>query len=89
MTSGRPLRRKAPKGTGSLGKDYQPGKSGLCTYCHIWPTPGISCLGNGVHQLSTDAKVTELNIPTPVQKNIGRFDICKRERNVISSTSDR
>lgn len=50
----------------------------LHTYCHIRPTPSISCLGNRVHKLSTDAEITELYISTSVQKNIGRFDVCKR-----------
>jgi hypothetical protein len=62
----------------SMNNGYQARKLGLHTYCHVWPTPSISCLGNGVHKLSTDPKVTEFNISTSVQKNIGRFDICKR-----------
>ena len=84
------LSSRAPKGTGSLCNDCQ-ARFGLCTYCHVWPAPSISCLGNGVHKLSTDAKVAEFNISTSIQKNIGRFDICKTQMSfnvqVINQTS--
>lgn len=75
----RSLGSRAPKGTGSLCNECQARRFGLCTYCHVWPASSISCLGNGVHKLSTDAKVAEFNISTSIQKNIGRFDICKTQ----------
>lgn len=53
-----------------------PGCAGIYPFRrHVRPAPCISCFGNGVHKLSTNAKVTEFNISISVQKNIGRFDI--------------
>lgn len=57
------------------------------THRHVRPAPCISCFGNGVHKLSTNAKVTEFNISISVQKNIGRFDICKGKKFKLLSLS--
>jgi len=37
---------------------------------HIRPTAGISSLGNRVNQLSTDAKVTHLNIAQCIKQEV-------------------
>lgn len=50
------------------------------THRHVRPAPCIPRFGNGVHKLSTNAKVTEFNISISVQKNIGRFDVCKGKK---------
>lgn len=50
------------------------------THRHVRPAPRIARFGNGVHKLSANAEVTELNISISVQKNIGRFDVCKGKK---------
>lgn len=44
---------------------------GKNSYCHVRSAASISGFGYGVHQLATDAKVTELNVAIPVQENVG------------------
>lgn len=50
------------------------------THRHVRPAPCIPRFGNGVHELSANAKVTEFNISISVQKNIGRFDVCRGKK---------
>lgn len=47
------------------------------THRHVRPAPCVPCFGDGVHELPANAEVTEFNISISVQKNIGRFDVCK------------
>ena len=48
------------------------------TYGHIWSTASVSSLRDGIHQLTTDAEITEFNVSIGVQKNVRRFHICKQ-----------
>lgn len=50
------------------------------THRHVRPAPCIPRFGNGVHKLPTNAEVTEFNVSISVQKNIGRFDVCKAKK---------
>lgn len=56
------------------------GRQLIPTHRHVRPAPGIPRFGNGVHKLSANAEVTEFNISISVQKNIGRFDVCKGKK---------
>lgn len=47
------------------------------THRHVRPAPCVPRFGDGVHELPANAEVTEFNISISVQKNIGRFDVCK------------
>lgn len=40
------------------------------TYCHVWSASCISGFGDRVHQLTTDAKVTQLYVAVPVQEDV-------------------
>ena len=54
------------------------------TYGHIWSTTSVSRLRNGIHQLTTDAEITEFNVSIGVQKNVRRFHICKQQHNTCT-----
>lgn len=42
---------------------------------HVRPAACISGLGYGIHQLATDAEITQLDITPSVHENVGRFDV--------------
>ena len=44
-------------------------------YCHVWPAASVATFGYGIHQLSADAEITELDVPLAVQQYIGRLYI--------------
>lgn len=52
---------------------------GKNSYCHVRSAASISGFGYGVHQLATDAKVTELNVAIPVQENVGWLYVWERQ----------
>ena len=45
------------------------------TYCHVWSASNLHGLGNGVHEASRDAKVTQLELTILTHENVGRLDI--------------
>lgn len=45
------------------------------TYCHVGSAACVSGLGYRVHQLTTDAKVTQFDVAVTVHENVGRFDV--------------
>jgi len=48
----------------------------LCaTHRHVWSAPCIPGFGDGVHQLTTDAKVTQLYVAVPVQEDVWRLNV--------------
>lgn len=55
------------------------------TYCHVWSAACISGFGDGVHQLTADAKVTQLYVAVPVQEYVWRLNVCREseERRVM------
>lgn len=60
---------------------------GILTHRHVGSAASISALGNGVHQLTTDAKVTELDVAPSVQQNVGGFDVCKQNHLSLNEVS--
>lgn len=48
------------------------------TYGHVGFTASIHCLGHGIHQVTTDPKVTHLHVALLVDKDVGRLHICQR-----------
>lgn len=48
------------------------------TYGHVGFAASIHCLGHGIHQVTTDPKVTHLHVALLVDKDIGRLHICQK-----------
>ena len=46
-----------------------------CTYCHVGLTAGVHRLGNRVHQVTTDSKVTHLHLALGVDEDVGRLHV--------------
>lgn len=56
------------------------GGRGGATHGHVWSAARVSGLGDGVHQLTADAKVAQLYVAVPVQEDVGRLDVCEGDR---------
>lgn len=56
------------------------GGRGGATHGHVWSAARISGFGDGVHQLTADAKVAQLYVAVPVQEDVGRLDVCEGDR---------
>lgn len=46
------------------------------TYSHVRSTAGVPGLSDGVHKLTTDSKITQLDVSFTVHQNVGGFDVC-------------
>ena len=59
--------------------DLQSAKNNVClvmnTYRHVRPAANVPRQGNGVNKLTGDTKITQLELPEAVDKDVGRFDI--------------
>lgn len=53
---------------------------GGATHGHVWSAARVSGFGDGVHQLTADAKVAQLYVAVPVQEDVGRLDVCGGDR---------
>lgn len=56
------------------------GGGGGATHSHVRPAACVSGFGDGVHQLTADAKVAQLYVAVAVQEDVGRLDVCEGDR---------
>lgn len=56
------------------------GQRGGATHSHVRSAARVSGFGDGVHQLTADTKVTQLDVAVPVQQDVGRLDVCEDEK---------
>lgn len=47
------------------------------THGHVGPAARIPRLGDGVHQLSADTEVAQLDAAATVQQDVARLHVCK------------
>lgn len=56
------------------------GRRGGATHSHVRSAARVSGFGDGVHQLTADAKVAQLDVAVPVEEDVGRLDVCEDEK---------
>lgn len=61
-------------------RHYSLGGRGGATHSHVWSAARVSGFGDGVHQLTADAKVAQLYVAVPVQEDVGRLDVYEGEK---------